>query len=1089
MQNKDTYIDSEFASNCDDKLYPDFKLEEVIFVGDGRFKYRDIELKLGTKIGGGTYGDIFMLEPNADDKDKIPPLVIKQFKKVGSKEDPEIDFVRNNSAPGGAMEECNLIPSKILEGNPNPVNIMLGVRGDLSHFRKDKLNTDKGLDLSFNEFLELGKNVLDMLMCLESKRLRFTDLKDANILYSCFGPNNQENGKIKVYMGDTGSIVKRKAHAYYTFNPYWLKTYFLSLPQFTNLTELQKMVCYSIYGVNSESYIIYAFAILLLRLFLEDPSDIPLILYSRALPDGSPPNSLPRLVTQEVINKEIKKLQGRFTHDENEIVKELLKSLIQEKWWISAASITELASTGVKTRSLQGIMDIINDLMTVNISTNDLSSSALALLQGISSDSVLSTIKEDEEQEILSELSSLSQEDQKELKELKEKEAEIERENDEYFAQEFKAIGDDLSVTTLDINPVDKPLKSPEQKYNDFVGTHLGKLKSESESVESMFETFNKEDNNYKLIIERLKNGLYNEVETVAKCLFGVPDCNHEISLLLQEKYGVDSSSGQENQVKEFVTNYIVRYNTLITVLFCLHFTQNSGINEGNLIKKVIVPFLSLVPSDYINESNFKELVGRYNTIEVDVDGKDAIKIAIDSLSKGTKEQSLSQDTPVVSISEDFSKAQDSETQDLTSSSNESFLSSLEEEELPSIELSHEEAESQKLKVGELKKKEEERLQKIKDQIDGDQDAAKNLQGKFEEEAQMKKDEAPEVPPVPPDSNAVNKTWKPPNGSDNGKNRCWLNAPLYSILQNKVIREKILEAYVSGTFNDNKVLNILRFLITDEKPWVEDKYNYVISELKDGDEENNIPPLFPANTAGGGDARENFINEIMKGEYYDAAITINYLTEVLKTFNIYIYHIETLPFMKNPYVDCDKFDKEERITTGDFWYNCTDINSNTTLIAMVQSYNIYKKDKNGNVIQLDAGHFRAFIPTKKITGDGTNDTPPMNKEDFNKNYEWVKNDALNGFRDNKRSSEPVPGSHSYSFYIFLREPKSQGGGGKKRRVRTNKRRGKRVNRTGKKNRKSLHKSNRRSRKKENTLKKRVRKGHNKPIKRTLKKRR
>ena len=42
-----------------------------------------------------------------------------------------------------------------------------------------------------------------MLMCLESFDLRFTDLKDANILYSCFGPNPNnpgENGKIKVYM-------------------------------------------------------------------------------------------------------------------------------------------------------------------------------------------------------------------------------------------------------------------------------------------------------------------------------------------------------------------------------------------------------------------------------------------------------------------------------------------------------------------------------------------------------------------------------------------------------------------------------------------------------------------------------------------------------------------------------------------------------------------------------------------------------------------------------------------------------------------------------------------------------------------------
>ena len=1087
MQNKNTYIESEFASNCDDKLYPEFKLEEVTFEGDGRFKYRDIELKRGTKIGGGTYGDIFMLEPtNNGDKDKIPPLVIKQFKKVGSKEDPEIDFVRNNSAPGGAMEECNLIPSRILDVNPNPVNIMLGVRGDLSHFRRDKLKTDKGLDLSFNEFLELGKNVLDMLMCLESFDLRFTDLKDANILYSCFGPNPNnpgENGKIKVYMGDTGSIVKRKAHAYYTFNPYWLKTYFLSLPQFTNLTEVQKMVCYSIYGVNSESYIIYAFAILLLRLFLLDPSDIPLILYARALPNGSPPNSLPYPVTQEMINTEIEKLQGRFTDDENKIVKELLKSLIQEKWWISSASITEAYAAGVKTRSLKGIMEIIDGLLAANISTDDLSSSALALLQGISSDSVLATIKEDEVGEILSELSSLSQEDEQELKQ---KEEEIEAENEEYFAQEFGAIGDDLSVSALPINPGVKPVKSPQQKYNEFVDTHLGELKSESQRVDSMFETFNKEDNNYKLIIERLKNGLYNEVETVAKCLFGVTGCDQQISLLLQKKYGVDSSGDPENQEKEFVTNYKVRYNTLITVLFCLHFTQNSGINEGDLIQKVIVPFLSLVPSDYINESNFKELVGRYNTIEVDVDGKDAIKIAIDTLSKGANVPT----TSVVSGSEDLDTTQDPGTQDLTPSSNGSYLSSLDEEqELPSIELTQDERDRQKLKVEELKKKEEERLQKIKDQIDADQEAAKKLQEEFdEEEAQMKKNEAPDIPPVSPDPNPVNKTWKPPDGSDNGKNKCWLNAPLYSILQNKVIREKILEAHGSGKFNGNKVLDTLYFLITDKEPWVEEKYNYVISRLKDADGDK-IPPLFPANTAGGGEDREKFIREIMDGEYYDAAITINYLTEVLKEFDIYIYHIETLPFMVKPYVDCDKFDKEERVRTKNFWYNCTDRTSNTTLIAMVQSYNIYKKDKNGNVIQLDAGHFRAFIPTKKKTGDGTNDTPPMNKEDFNENYEWVKNDALYGFTDKTRSSEPVPGSHAYSFYIFLREPKTQSGGGKRRRVRTNKRRRGRVNRTGRKNRKSLRKSNRRSRKKENTLKKRVRKGDNKPRKRTLKKRR
>ena len=46
-------------------------------------------------------------------------------------------------------------------------------------------------------------------------------------------------------------------------------------------------------------------------------------------------------------------------------------------------------------------MEIIDGLLAANISTDDLSSSALALLQGISSDSVLFTIKEDEVENII----------------------------------------------------------------------------------------------------------------------------------------------------------------------------------------------------------------------------------------------------------------------------------------------------------------------------------------------------------------------------------------------------------------------------------------------------------------------------------------------------------------------------------------------------------------------------------------------------------------------------------------------------------------------------------------------------------------
>ena len=35
-----------------------------------------------------------------------------------------------------------------------------------------------------------------------------------------------------------------------------------------------------------------------------------------------------------------------------------------------------------------------------------------------------------------------------------------------------------------------------------------------------------------------------------------------------------------------------------------------------------------------------------------------------------------------------------------------------------------------------------------------------------------------------------NEPWRPPVGSNNTTNKCWLNAPLYALLSNKYIREK-----------------------------------------------------------------------------------------------------------------------------------------------------------------------------------------------------------------------------------------------------------------------------------------------------------
>ena len=59
-------------------------------------------------------------------------------------------------------------------------------------------------------------------------------------------------------------------------------------------------------------------------------------------------------------------------------------------------------------------------------------------------------------------------------------------------------------------------------------------------------------------------------------------------------------------------------------------------------------------------------------------------------------------------------------------------------------------------------------------------------------------------------------------------------------------------------------------------------------------------------------------------------------------------------------------------------------------------------------------------------------TPPMNKMTLKRNYEWVKNDALYGFTDKTRSSEPAYLVVAHIHFTYSREPKTQSGGGKKK---------------------------------------------------------
>ncbi|MCH2388629.1 MAG: hypothetical protein MK240_10520, partial [Opitutales bacterium] len=269
--------------------------------------------------------------------------------------------------------------------------------------------------------------------------------------------------------------------------------------------------------------------------------------------------------------------------------------------------------------------------------------------------------------------------------------------------------------------------------------------------------------------------------------------------------------------------------------------------------------------------------------------------------------------------------------------------------------------------------------------------------------------------------------WTPGRlaGSEYGKFRCWLNAPLYSILQNKYIQKKIESSFRSLDDTDQTwkaiFIRVLKELI--DEPWVETRYLDIIKKLKNM-QVGGLPGLFPDLGA----ARGNYIAQIEGGEYHDASETMKFLKLALKEFlEIDIYYTFTFPTphqddkRKQPF-GCNKMDYEEQWrgeVEPPLWKNCVNILRNTELIGLVQSYQVWEPDGELE----DAGHFRSFIPIKVKD-------QPMDHAEFNENYEWVRVDGINDFKIEERDKwgerdrgdkrkNLAKSNHSYSFYIFL----------------------------------------------------------------------
>jgi len=269
--------------------------------------------------------------------------------------------------------------------------------------------------------------------------------------------------------------------------------------------------------------------------------------------------------------------------------------------------------------------------------------------------------------------------------------------------------------------------------------------------------------------------------------------------------------------------------------------------------------------------------------------------------------------------------------------------------------------------------------------------------------------------------------WTPNGG--NGRFKCWLNAPLYSILQNEEIRNRILEEHKK---NPDDFIKILYDLINDDE-WNQEKYLEVIQVFEKMETEPKYKlegemelKLFNADTAE--------IQSIKDGKYYDAGKTLTFLKNALKIIGIDIYYIQSIPGFLPENGICEEYDKQEYRNTGKPWKNCVDTSSNTKLISLVQSENVIRVDTETGVNNMDpnmskekraeieaaqerakmeamtqSGHFKSFIPITRKDGFNT---------DFNKNYVWILVDAIGGFQKTER--DPEPGNESYSFYIFLK---------------------------------------------------------------------
>ena len=633
------------TENCNDEIIKDpnelnnIKYEEVDKDGKGIYLYNDKQL-IKKKIGGGAFGDVFRL---LNDDNQYIGVVVKEFKSSEGEEDPEIKFVRENK--DGVIKDCNLIHSRILPDPPQtklpPVNFMMGVQGNLSDFRynKNKMKIENSI-----EFLNIAKRVLEMLMCLECSGLRYTDLKDNNILYSCI-PGSEGIAGIKVYMGDTGSIVEAGSDSLRvakTYEPFWLAQFWLARSakiygdKFKEKTFKEKMYEYIRLGINSEQYVIFAFGILLIKLFaIERPPSHEILYNKNKIRDVEKKGVVIKAYNntaegkknegkgiQTIISNCLDDIKGRFDDSQNETIMNIIKKIIRYHWFQDQQAVDDAGHGWHWQLTLEGIKQKVDELIGIlkddpSTSTSESFSSPVperdpelekeeeeldktgdvdAIQEAVGEQSMGRGGEEDEEDEEGAE----GADDPEDAEGAEGAEGAdgpgkpgsstgtegIPNEGGEVVAQRDEAEETDSSnSTTGTVSDFNESENTPGQ-YDTFIKIYLDDLKEKSllSRIEKL--PFHKNYTKYKDgIIEKINN-IYEKAKEDTRCLFQ-GDCENIQEII--ERYGIDTDDKEERKYA-LITNCRIRFNMYIIILVCLHLDE-TGTDQD--IKRYITQFLN----------------------------------------------------------------------------------------------------------------------------------------------------------------------------------------------------------------------------------------------------------------------------------------------------------------------------------------------------------------------------------------------------------------------------------------------------------------------------------------------------------------